>query len=48
MFCTTDGVMPQEAAYLSALGQATTYRVTGRQLQLGATSGAVSLAFEAE
>jgi heat shock protein HslJ len=48
MFCTTDGVMPQEAAYLSALGQATAYRVTGRQLQLGATSGAVSLAFEAE
>jgi heat shock protein HslJ len=48
MFCTTDGVMPQEAAYLSALAQATAYRVAGRQLQLGPTSGAVSLVFDAE
>ena len=48
MFCTTDGVMPQEAAYLSALGQATVYSVAGRQLFLGPVSGAVSLVFDAE
>jgi len=48
MFCTTDGVMPQEAAYLSALGQATAYRVAGRQLQLGPASGVVTLVFDAE
>jgi len=48
MFCTTDGVMPQEAAYLSALGQATSYRIAGRQLQLGPASGVVTLVFDAE
>jgi heat shock protein HslJ len=48
MFCTTDGVMPQETAYLSALGQATAYRVAGRQLQLGPASGVVTLVFDAE
>jgi heat shock protein HslJ len=48
MFCTTDGVMPQEAAYLSALGQTTAYRVLGRQLQLGPAAGVVTLVFEAE
>lgn len=48
MFCTTDGVMPQESAYLAALGQATTYRVAGTQLQLGPASGVVTLVFEAE
>jgi heat shock protein HslJ len=48
MFCTTEGVMPQEAAYLSALDQATVYSVAGRQLFLGPVSGAVSLVFEAE
>jgi heat shock protein HslJ len=48
MFCTTDGVMPQEAAYLSALGRAAAYRVAGRQLQLGPAAGVVTLVFEAE
>jgi heat shock protein HslJ len=48
MFCPTDGVMPQEAAYLSALGQAAAYRVAGRQLQLGPAAGVVTLVFEAE
>jgi heat shock protein HslJ len=48
MFCTADGVMPQEAAYLSALARATVYSVAGRQLFLGPVSGAVSLVFEAE
>lgn len=48
MFCTTDGVMPQESAYLSALGKVTAYRVVGTQLQLGPAPGAVSLLFQAE
>jgi heat shock protein HslJ len=48
MFCTTDGVMLQEAAYLSTLRQATVYSLAGRQLFLGPVSGAVTLVFEAE
>jgi heat shock protein HslJ len=48
MFCTADGVMPQEGAYLSALATATVYRVSGTQLQLGPAPGIVTLAFEAE
>jgi heat shock protein HslJ len=48
MFCPADGVMPQESAYLDALGKATTYRVTGTQLQLGPAPGAVSLVYQAE
>jgi heat shock protein HslJ len=48
MFCNADGVMPQEAAYLSALGQATAYRVAGRQLRLGPASDVATLVFEAE
>ena len=48
MFCTTDGVMPQESAYLDALAKATTLRVAGTQLQLSPAAGAVSLVFQAE
>lgn len=48
MFCTADGVMPQEAAYLAALDKATTYRVADGQLRLGPASGAVTLVFAAE
>lgn len=48
MFCTADGVMAQESAYLSALGKASTYRVTGTQLRLGPTTGVVTLVFDAE
>jgi heat shock protein HslJ len=48
MFCTTDGVMPQEGAYLDALGKATAYRVSGTQLQLGPAAGVVTLVYQAE
>ena len=48
MFCTAEGVMPQESAYLDALSKATTYRVAGAQLQLGPAAGAVTLLFETE
>lgn len=37
-----------QKSILSALGQATGYRLAGRQLQLGPASGAVTLVFEAE
>jgi heat shock protein HslJ len=48
MFCTADGIMPQEADYLAALDKATVYRVANRQLQLGPASGVVTLVFDAE
>lgn len=48
MFCTTDGVMPQEGAYLDALGKATAYRLTGTELQLGPAPGVVTLVYQAE
>jgi heat shock protein HslJ len=48
MFCTTDGVMPQEGAYLDALGKATAFRMAGTQLQLGPAPGAVTLVYQAE
>ena len=48
MFCTTDGVMEQESAYLEALARATTYQLAGTRLQLGPAPGVVTLVFEAE
>ena len=48
MFCTTDGVMAQESAYLEALAKATTFQLAGTRLQLGPAPGVVTLVFEAE
>jgi heat shock protein HslJ len=43
-----DVVQPQEDAYLSALAQATTYRIEGSELRLGPDSGSATLVFRQE
>ena len=46
MLCETPaGVMAQEEAYVSALGEVTTYRLTADRLALGDNSGIVTLVF---
>jgi heat shock protein HslJ len=46
MFCTADGVMQLEDAYLTALGKVKFYRVVGDELRLGPTASAVTLVFK--
>ena len=46
MYCSPEDRMAQEGAYLSALEQATAYRIVGGQLQLGPAPGVVTLVYE--
>ena len=48
MMCTEpEGVMDQEAAYLAALGSATTYQIKGGSLQVWDADGSHMLSYEA-
>jgi heat shock protein HslJ len=48
MYCGATGVMPQEQAYLSALGKVAVYNIVGSKLQTGPAPGTVTLVFRAE
>jgi heat shock protein HslJ len=48
MYCGTEGVMPQEQAYVAALEKAKTYRIAGSELRLGPSASVVSLVFKRE
>ena len=48
MYCGESGVMSQEHEYLSALGKATLYRVSGTELRLGPAPGIDTLVFKIE
>jgi heat shock protein HslJ len=43
-----EGIMEQEAAYIEALHDATTYRVTGDRLEIAAAGGKTRLIFQLE
>jgi heat shock protein HslJ len=45
MYCTSDGVMQQESAYLASLGRTTTFTITGNRLTLADAKGATLLSF---
>lgn len=48
MACLAGGVMEQEDAYLSTLGQARFYHIVGNELRLGPSSDVVTLVYQRE
>ena len=48
MYCTSNGVMQQESAYLASLGRAATFTITGDRLSLADAKGATLLSFTKE
>ena len=48
MYCTSDGVMQQEMAYLALLGRAATFTITGNRLYLADEKGLTLLSFTKE
>jgi heat shock protein HslJ len=48
MYCTAEGVMPQEQAYLAALERAAVFGIAGTELRVGPAPGVVTLVFRAE
>jgi heat shock protein HslJ len=48
MYCTGPGVMQQENAYLTSLGRAATFSITGNRLSMADANGATLLSFTRE